>query len=59
MHDELVDASANDTMWPTVPRLLARHRYLVLGTVNPNGEPWVTPVFFVADGTNNVICRRR
>jgi uncharacterized protein YhbP (UPF0306 family) len=37
-------------MWATVPRLLALHRYLVLGTVDPTGNPWVTPVFYAADG---------
>ena len=41
-------------MWETVPRLLARHRYLVLGTADPDGSPWVTPVFFAADGEYRV-----
>jgi uncharacterized protein YhbP (UPF0306 family) len=47
--------SANDLMWPTVPRLLAQHRYLVLGTVDPSGNPWVTPLFFAPDGTDSVL----
>ncbi|MFD1049624.1 pyridoxamine 5'-phosphate oxidase family protein, partial [Kibdelosporangium lantanae] len=38
-------------MWETVPRLLAQNNYMVLGTADPTGTPWVTPVFFVADGT--------
>lgn len=42
-------------MWATVPRLLARHRYLVLGTVDPTGNPWVTPVFYAADGEHRVL----
>jgi hypothetical protein len=42
-------------MWATVPRLLALHRYLVLGTVDPAGSPWVTPVFYAADGERRVI----
>jgi len=42
-------------MWATVPRLLALHRYLVLGTVDPAGNPWVTPVFYAADGEHRVI----
>lgn len=46
---------ANDLMWPTVPRLLALHDYLVLGTVDTTGDPWVTPVFYVADGTTSVL----
>ena len=29
-----------------VPRLLAVNRYLVLGTADADGQPWVTPVFF-------------
>ncbi|MEV8371855.1 pyridoxamine 5'-phosphate oxidase family protein [Kribbella sp. NPDC056861] len=45
----------NDLMWPTVPRLLAQHRYLVLGTVDPTGTPWITPVFFAPDGTDSVL----
>ncbi|TDD48545.1 pyridoxamine 5'-phosphate oxidase family protein [Kribbella antibiotica] len=49
------DSSANAMMWPMVPRLLAQHHYLVLGTVGPAGDPWVTPVFFVADGTDSVL----
>lgn len=55
MHEQPTDASANDLMWPTVPRLLALHRYLVLGTADQSGSPWVTPVFFVADGTDRVL----
>jgi uncharacterized protein YhbP (UPF0306 family) len=42
-------------MWATVSRLLARHRYLVLGTVDPTGNPWVTPVFYAADGEHRVL----
>jgi uncharacterized protein YhbP (UPF0306 family) len=55
MRKQLPDVSANDTMWPTVPRLLALHRYLVLGTVDPTGTPWVTPLFFAPDGTDRVL----
>ncbi|GAB3907946.1 hypothetical protein GCM10029964_106940 [Kibdelosporangium lantanae] len=42
-------------MWETVPRLLAQNNYMVLGTADPTGTPWVTPVFFVADGTHRVL----
>jgi hypothetical protein len=42
-------------MWETVPRLLTQNRYLVLGTADPAGTPWVTPVFYVADGTHRVL----
>jgi uncharacterized protein YhbP (UPF0306 family) len=42
-------------MWSTVPRLLAAHRYLVLGTADGEGRPWATPVFFVADGEHRVL----
>ena len=37
-------------MWEIVPRLLAENLYLVLGTADAEGRPWVTPVFFAADG---------
>jgi uncharacterized protein YhbP (UPF0306 family) len=30
-----------------VDRLLLANRYLVLGTADADGQPWVTPVFFV------------
>ncbi|HEY1571318.1 MAG TPA: pyridoxamine 5'-phosphate oxidase family protein [Pseudonocardiaceae bacterium] len=39
----------------TVPRLLAQHRYLVLGTADPSGGPWVSPVFYAADGVRRVV----
>jgi len=41
-------------MWETVPRLLAQNRYLVLGTADAEGRPWVTPVFYAADGEHRV-----
>jgi uncharacterized protein YhbP (UPF0306 family) len=41
--------------WATVPRLLAQHRYLVLGTADADGRPWVTPVFYAADGEHRVV----
>ncbi|MFJ7772997.1 pyridoxamine 5'-phosphate oxidase family protein [Streptomyces sp. NPDC097107] len=43
------------TMWKTVPRLLAQHRYLVLGTADGEGRPWASPVFFAADGQHRVL----
>ncbi|HEY2506464.1 MAG TPA: pyridoxamine 5'-phosphate oxidase family protein [Streptosporangiaceae bacterium] len=42
-------------MWETVPRLLAQHRYLVLGTADAEGRPWVTPVFYAAHGEHRVL----
>jgi hypothetical protein len=38
------------SMWATVPHLLAQHRYVVLGTADEGDRPWVTPVFYAADG---------
>lgn len=35
-------------------RLLAAHRYLVLGTVGADGRPWATPVFFAPLGADAV-----
>jgi len=42
-------------MWDTVPRLLAEHRYLVLGTADDLGRPWATPVFFAPDGEHRIL----
>jgi len=42
-------------MWDTVPRLLAEHRYLVLGTADAAGTPWATPVFYAPDGEHRVV----
>jgi len=42
-------------MWDTVPRLLAQHLYLVLGTADTEGRPWVTPVFYAADGEHRIL----
>jgi uncharacterized protein YhbP (UPF0306 family) len=42
-------------MWEAVPRLLGQHRYLVLGTADAEGRPWVTPVFYAADGEHRVL----
>lgn len=35
-------------------RLLVAHRYLVLGTADAAGQPWVTPVFFAPLGADRV-----
>src|SRR4051794_40359695 len=53
--DGLAAAELAATLWATVPRLLAHHRYLVLGTADPGGTPWVTPVFHAPDGTHRVV----
>lgn len=42
-------------LWDTVPRLLADHRYLVLGTVGDDSRPWVTPLFYAPDGEQRVV----
>ncbi|SHN75327.1 pyridoxamine 5'-phosphate oxidase family protein [Cryptosporangium aurantiacum] len=42
-------------MWKAVPRLLAAHHYLVLGTADGEGRPWATPVFYAADGDHRVV----
>ena len=47
--------SGHVSMWAAVPRLLAQHRYLVLGTADGEGRPWATPVFFAADGEHRVL----
>lgn len=54
MAGEPVD-QAHPSMWATVPRLLAQHRYLVLGTADGEGRPWATPVFFAADGEHRIL----
>jgi nitroimidazol reductase NimA-like FMN-containing flavoprotein (pyridoxamine 5'-phosphate oxidase superfamily) len=43
------------SMWDTVPRLLADHKYLVLATADGGGRPWATPVFFAADGEHRIL----
>ena len=50
---EQADA-ASASMWAIVPRLLAQHRYLVLGTADGDGRPWATPVFYAADGEHRI-----
>ena len=35
-------------LWPTVAAVLREVHYVVLGTVDADGTPWVTPVFFAA-----------
>jgi uncharacterized protein YhbP (UPF0306 family) len=42
-------------MWETVPRLLGQHLYLVIGTTDDDGRPWVSPVFFAADGAHRIV----
>ncbi|AGZ42707.1 pyridoxamine 5'-phosphate oxidase family protein [Actinoplanes friuliensis] len=42
-------------MWATVPRLLAEQHYVVLGTADEEGRPWVTPVFFAAEGEHRIL----
>ncbi len=55
MAGELVSPELAGTAWATVPRLLAGHRYLVLGTADGKGRPWATPVFFAADGEYRIL----
>lgn len=43
----MIDRSAVD-------RVLAANRYLVLGTADEDGQPWVTPVFFAPVNPNRV-----
>lgn len=41
-------------------RLLARHRYLVLGTANDDGRPWAAPAFHASrSGVLAICCRGR
>lgn len=44
----MIDPSAMD-------RVLAANRYLVLGTADGDGDPWVTPVFFAPLGPNRLV----
>jgi len=39
----------------TAPCLLARHRYLALGTAGGDGRPRATPVFYAADGEHRIL----
>jgi nitroimidazol reductase NimA-like FMN-containing flavoprotein (pyridoxamine 5'-phosphate oxidase superfamily) len=38
-----------------IGRLLAANRYLVLGTADDNGSPWVSPVFFAPHGQDGLV----
>ncbi len=40
--------------WASVARLLGENRYLVLGTADAAGVPWVTPVFYAAAGPSRL-----
>src|SRR2546429_9728683 len=52
----VVDQQAvRGSMWATVPHLLAQHRYVVLGTADEGGRPWVTPVFYAADDEYRIL----
>jgi hypothetical protein len=37
-----------------IERVIAANRYLVLGTADEDGQPWVTPVFFAPLDPNHV-----
>ena len=37
-----------------IDRVLAANRYLVLGTADEHGQPWVSPVFFARLGSNRL-----
>jgi len=39
-------------LWQTVALVLADNLYLVLGTADAAGKPWVSPVFFAARDEN-------
>ncbi|BCJ47936.1 hypothetical protein GCM10010168_22950 [Actinoplanes ianthinogenes] len=49
------DPAVQAALWATVPRMLAQHRYLVLGTADGDGNPWATPVFFAAAGEDRIL----
>jgi hypothetical protein len=50
-----VDGTTAGDEWATVPRLLAEQQYLVLGTADRGGRPWVTPLFFAAHGSDRLL----
>lgn len=41
--------------WSTVPRLLEQNTYLVLGTADAAGKPWVSPIFFSAPSEHQLL----
>jgi len=43
-------AAPSDGLAAHARALLDTNRYLVLGTVDPAGQPWTTPVYFAAAG---------
>jgi hypothetical protein len=48
--DVLARANPDVDLWPLVPRLLGAGSYCVLATADAAGRPWATPVFFAAQG---------
>ncbi|GAA1438788.1 pyridoxamine 5'-phosphate oxidase family protein [Leifsonia poae] len=48
----MMDRTAKDRT--AIERLLETNHYLVLGTSDTTGRPWVSPVFFAAFGTERV-----
>ncbi|GAA1719865.1 pyridoxamine 5'-phosphate oxidase family protein [Fodinicola feengrottensis] len=50
-----VEAAAGKIDPSAIDRVLAANRYLVLGTADENGVPWVTPVFFAPLDPNHVL----
>jgi nitroimidazol reductase NimA-like FMN-containing flavoprotein (pyridoxamine 5'-phosphate oxidase superfamily) len=38
----------------TIDRMLAANLYLVLGTADEDGQPWVSPLFFAQLGPNRL-----
>jgi hypothetical protein len=44
------DAMSNDDLAAHARALIDANRYLTLGTADPDGRPWATPVYFAAAG---------
>lgn len=47
--------SDDPALWASVPRLLEENRYLVLATVDDEGHPWATPLFFAAPSEDRLV----
>ncbi|MCW2758615.1 MAG: hypothetical protein JWO46_2361 [Nocardioidaceae bacterium] len=50
-----LDATTGGPDRSAVERVIAANRYLVLGTSDANGHPWVSPVFFAPDGPTRLV----
>ena len=55
MGDEHSATAGTSDVAAAATSILAGNRYLVLSTVDRDGRPWASPVYFAADGTDRFL----